>query len=662
MNKYDNYVGFDYIPVPYAEYAKAGDMQQGKYDQSMSQLQDLQDRLAALPSRQIDVPGKNKILDDFNQKGSQLIESNKTYNPNLQQQIRNLAREAARDKRIQGITYAYGREKEIKDLEKQMIARGDSPYKYHDDWSKKAYVDASGNEVWDNMYDTDHGVETKYDYYKAAENFTKDFAPKLQSLGMSIQDNNIIYTDKKTGQQTKLPMSFLKTGSVESLNANQKWVKDEVNKLIQPFMSTKEGKQFSHYQGSRYDMNENDIQNRYNNFKAQGLSDNEIKDIFRKDAANQLLLSTIKPVYREQVKYDDITAALNSATGRGSGLGSNIDAALQSPFLSSLYNPGNLGQQPSEGIEIDTPISGQNTQYKDLSDSEKWDLDMVSQEQYKEYKNSLSTMLKGFGSKNPNKNAGKPMSYNEWLSKEKGATKENPYGNLVNDYLKTSREDSGKSRTTLKEFIPEASFKAYADDRISSLNNGNTFIIGGKNNLEKVDKLLGKDELQNYPIEYAGRNAIIPTKHGGQQKVALYTAYLPEDYYEAQGKDVDDIKGSKKEYVDNDGNKQIGYPVTIAIPARNLASWQAAREYDIKQYGPDKEIASEQDYYNATNYNYNIDYLQEYGYQLNPRKTDKGDVVYDVYDKSGNKKKAEFTASELAIPGLAEQVINKLKQ
>lgn len=324
-NQYDNYVGFDYIPVPFEQYVKAGDMQQGKYDQSQNQLQDLQDKLAALPSRQIDVMGKNKIIDDYNQKALSILENNKTYNPNLQQQIRNLARETARDKRIQGITYAYGREKELKDLEKQMIARGESPYKYHEDWSKKAYVDPTGNEVWDNMYDTDFGIETKYDQYKAQSQYTKDIAPKLKSLGMTITDQGVVYTDKKTGQQTKLDMSFLKTGSAKTLNPKEQWVKDEVTKVLQPYLNSKEGKQFAHMQGSRYSNNDNSIQERYVGFKKQGLSDEEIKDIFIKDSATEGLLSTIKPVYEEQVKYDDITAALNSATGRGAGSGGSND-------------------------------------------------------------------------------------------------------------------------------------------------------------------------------------------------------------------------------------------------------------------------------------------------------------------------------------------------
>ena len=532
-NQYDNYVGFDYIPVPFEQYAKAGEMQQGKYDQAQNQLQDLQDKLAALPSRQIDVVGKNKIMDEYNQKALSILDNNKTYNPNLQQQIRNLARETARDKRIQGITYAYGREKEIKDLEKQMIARGESPYKYHDDWSKKAYVDASGNEVWDNMYDTDHGVETKYDYYKAAENFTKDFAPKLQSLGMSIQDNDIIHTDKKTGQQTKLPMSFLKTGSVESLNANQKWVKDEVNKLIQPFMSTKEGKQFSHYQGSRYDMNDNSIQERYAGFKKQGLSDNEIKDIFRKDAANQLLLSTIKPVYREQVKYDDITAALNSAKGRdrqNEGM----------PFFNAMSG---IGYNTNEGaadavVNVNTPIEA-----IELSNSEIQRATKDAENKFNKYiqdnKGKIQRDLDAGKSVNPvlkgmydffNRNS-KEESENlkqQFIQKELNNIKESKKSKLLENKEAAYTPSQWSTDTKTSSYFKNKFNMITPND--AKLANATGKSIGGTLEQVLADTDLTMEDLQENAEFVRVRTSKSP--EGYATNSAEYSVYLPEDVAE----------------------------------------------------------------------------------------------------------------------------------
>lgn len=330
-NLYDNFVPTEYVsqyvPAPFEAYSQIGQTQQNKYDQAIDMLNQQQDLLAQLPSRQVDIAGKNAIVSEYLNDALEYINKNQKYNPNMMQEIRARSRKVATDPRIAAISSSLATQKELDAIQKQIIASGNTPYKYHNNWYTKQSVDPTGKLAWEDMDTSDLGIENKFNYYNAASERTKDIKAKLQSMGISIVNQPVSVRDPRTGKASSFPWTFVRTGTKNILDPNSPEISGIIESLKPEFSNSKEGRQFIHSLGPNADI------------------DNELTNLFR---------STIKPEYQEQIKYDDIPASMYKLIYGNQGSQQISGVPLFNSMAGIGYNtvPG----QANKSVTQKTPI------------------------------------------------------------------------------------------------------------------------------------------------------------------------------------------------------------------------------------------------------------------------------------------------------------------
>lgn len=617
-NLFDTYSPTEYIPRPFDAYMKAGEAQQGQYNQLRDAMQTQQDAFNNMKVRMADEGQKNEFLSNIQQQALDLYEKNKHYNPDMYSEVRSFMRKAARDPRINAWSTALKNEQDFKDIEKRLKAAGQEPLYSNRHAIETPVYDNKGNMIY-NPETTDLGIEGKLDWVNAGKKLVSEkILPRLTQSGMKID-----YIKQKGGDGKIYERPVIVDSEGKVLSKNEPRVQKALKELMPIWeQESTEGRQWKRFnpEGDSFD------------FLSRLVAEqNDVKSSFKDVAGSQ---------------FNKFMASFG---------GNETQGFVSSPFLSSAYNPVDLGQEPSIGKDVTSPTrSITQTQYKDLDKQERVKLYNESRAAYNKYRETLPKFE--VLDKNERREV-KPLAYQDWMESQ-GSTSSNPYGEILTKYLTGLKKANENSVISTQSYVPEDSFKKYAEARTDALSNSNALILSGKNySLQPIGNALGGSDISQYHTEYAGHNSVVPTVHGGTQKVAVYKVYVPEDKFEEFGLSSDDASASrtdKRQYVDEDGKKKSAYAVEVGIPVRKLTSWQAARESDLSTYGPDKTIASEQDYAAAHNYGYNKDVLEEYGYKLLP---DEATGKYIVINNKG-KQIGQVSPQTLGLQGMAERIIN----
>ncbi len=664
-NLFDTYSPTEYLPRPFDAYQKVGEAQEGAYNKAQDQIQQAQDAFASYKVRPVDEASKNQFLSEAQQKIMDFYDKHKTYTPDMQGEVRSVIRNLARDPRINNWGAALQNFNERREIEKNLAAQGLPALVSHNDPLNKPVYDQQGNMLY-NPSTGDLGVERRLDYTKAARELTAPLKP-FESVSKGVGQNVDINVN---GTHISIPQLH-QVASV-LLQKSDPRVVQQITNLAPAFLDTQEGAQFVKHFATNSDGSVN------------------------YPAVVKLLTSTV--IEQNSVKSLDTPLPGLATIMKASGAGKTEAVTAQSPFLSSAYNFTNLGQKPSDGPIVNTPVRNINTtSFKDLTPDERKELSALSLERFQDYKKEITSrggglarsyeeQLKEYNKEvekideanktisfgklkypiKPNKEfiekyPGKDISYKDFME-EQGSVESNPYGSILTDYLKSKQTKSQVDPGLGVQYIsPEQSFGEFANKKTNALTNANTILLAaGTNSLQPMGNVLNGADIKNYHIEYAGHNAVVPTIQGGTQKMAIYRVYLPKDKLENMSLTPEVLQSalSERRVSDEAGKSKASYPVTVAVPMKNITSWQDAKEFDYKQYGPDKQIASDQDYQATHTYHTNLDTFDEYGYKYEPI-NDGGKIAYKIIAPNG--KSIIATQDHLSQQGTAEYVINYLQ-
>lgn len=652
-NMYDNYVDTQYIPKPFEAYLKAGDAQQEVWNKSYEQGQKFEDSLAALPVRQVDIPGKNAAINKYTGEFSDLYQKYQKDPQGLQRELHTEMRKAAKDPAFNALTYSYNQLGQKKDEEKKITEKGKAIYNYHNDWDTKPSVDNKGNLIWnpEDMAKTNLGVAPKADYFNEAYDRThKVVLPKLREIGITIDSAGIHHTGKDVSGKTvteTLPTDILTQGNIRTLNHKEQWVKDRILEQMPEWEQSFAGEQYGHLKGKAFDANTNNQQQRY----AGHINDKGYegaKEVYKRDSNMNLFLSTIPDVHDENLQR---TIVKMPGAGNAKGPG-DVSGSIT---MTEAFNPQSAGQQPSGGPEIAVPsYDPGTTHYAEFTSKDKADLYKYARGKYDEY--GKDRLARTYGQD-------KGTTFDQFVSNYKGydsAKPENPYGNLTEEYLKDNKKVADNMLAGMKVTTSTPALNKWAEKSgMGALNNSNTIVVGGKYNMLPAGNALGGSDISNYKKEFTGQTADIPTVHGGTKRVLLYNTYVTKDEYKDAGFDPDTVKaGEFRESVDDSGKKVQLYPLKTAVSPRNVLSAQAARMTDFEVYGPDKQIQDDNTYQSNFEYQSNIDKFNEFGYNIIPHQDAKGNTTFTVIDKHDSKKGVKISKEEMASPGAFELVFS----
>jgi len=654
MNLYDNYTPSNYIPIPFQYYDAAARSQEQEYQRNRSSLEAIEDRLAALPTRTVDVAGKNAIINKFFNESNALMTKYPKYTPGMENEIRRLARRTAASPEIKGLTDLYGLEQEHRKMRDQLAAQG-KVWEYNRDVFDKPFLDASGKISWQNYQDTRPGFELTQDYIGEADKaIHPHIQAKMRDLGWKVVNIPVRKLDGTMGYIPKI-----QTGKGQFLDPNSKEVDKILDEILPSFMSESAGDQYFRRSGMDFMNNPRanyaGFANSINPNTQQPYTPEEVASAYGRDKAKELLRSRIPFISNTMAGYEDVPASwLKLLNGKS-------QLSVLSQTMTESYNPTAAGQEYSPGPAIEMPSRPvTTTSYKDLGKRERGDLYERSRGEYQKYLDSpwqqLPGMAGGFGSKNPQKKTGRPMSYNEWIE-DKGANPDNPYGDILYDYLQDNRDVAQKILVGTKVAAANPALANYASKQgVNALNNSNAVVFGEKFNMLPIGQALNGGDVTNYKKEFTGQTALVPTVHGGEEPMLLYNVYVNEDEFKKAGFEKDNVGGAdRRERVNEDGKKETLYPIKVGVSPSQVMSWQGARANDFEMMGPDKEISPEEDYAASWNFNENWRKFKKYGYDIRQNK----DGTYNVSDKHNkNSDIIIIPEADMATPNTFEKVYN----
>ncbi len=628
-NVFDTYVASPYVPAPFEQYAQAGQMQQKQYDTTQSQLQAQQDLLADMKVKPADVEYKNKLVQDIEAGAMEMLGRNKYYSPEMFQEVRSYVRKSARDPRFANLGAAYENYNKERAIEDKFRAEG-KDYFYNHKKNFEATYDRDGNLMY-NPSSEHLGIEERLDATKAAADLTGKLSPYVDKSKMVSGTMQI-----KRADGTTVEVPTLKQDVTSILSSKDPRVRKDVQDMTQNFLQSNAGRQWA----------------RLNATDQSGNVD--------QGKVLEFMLGTVA----EKRSVDNQVTPLTGMASLIKGGGDTANITASSPFYSSAYNFKNLGQDPTIGNMVSQP--GRNvemTSFKELTKDERVGLYKKSKEEYNNYLNDYNKNVKntlgmsGEGSIN----VGPPKNYNQWMEEDMGSVKGNPYGSLLQEQLKVKQKQLEDVAPVGTQFYsPEQSFAEFAKGRKDAITNSNALLLTtGETSMQPIGNFTGGSDIKNYEIEYAGHNAVIPSIHGGTQKAAIYRVFVPASVLNTMGLDEDVMAASKKDsQIKNiDGKNVPSFPVNIAVPMRQITSWQAAKEFDYKQYGPDKQIASDKDYIATNNINQNVDKFDEYG--LIVQSDNKGNL-FVIDPKNPNGRPYQVTEQEMQSEYTADAIINHI--
>ncbi len=229
MNQYDKYVGSEYIPIPFSAYMQAGQQQEKEYQKNRETLDTTADALTSLPSRAVDVAGKNALLNEYHQAQQDLMGKYGKYSPTMDSDVRQLARRYANDPRVKGLVDLAGMEKEDR-KQRDEAKRAGKIWEYGQDIYTKPYLDQSGKAVWQDYQNHAPQFENLQNHVKAADEVMAKLQPWMSTIKPHLRNIDGI--------------TYLEQGHNKTLLANDPRVEKHIQDNIPSFLATPEGDQY----------------------------------------------------------------------------------------------------------------------------------------------------------------------------------------------------------------------------------------------------------------------------------------------------------------------------------------------------------------------------------------------------------------------------------
>jgi len=266
-NLFDTYTPTEYIPRPFEAYMKAGEAQQGQYNQLRDAMQTQQDAFNNMKVRMADEGQKNEFLSNIQQQALDLYEKNKHYNPDMYGEVRSFMRKAARDPRINAWSTALKNEQDFKDIEKRLKAAGQEPLYSNRHAIETPVYDNKGNMIY-NPETTDLGIEQKLQWDDEAFKFVNN---KIKPW--AVQNNmEVKYVTRQGGDGKSYSMPVLVDSQGKQLRLNDPRVKKALKEIAPEWeRSSTAGRQWKRFNPeansvdflSRYVAEVNDVQSKF---------------------------------------------------------------------------------------------------------------------------------------------------------------------------------------------------------------------------------------------------------------------------------------------------------------------------------------------------------------------------------------------------------------
>lgn len=266
-NLFDTYTPTEYIPRPFEAYMKAGEAQQGQYNQLRDAMQTQQDAFNNMKVRMVDEERKNEFLSNIQQQALDLYEKNKHYNPDMYGEVRSFMRKAARDPRINAWSTALKNEQDFKDIEKRLKAAGQEPLYSNRHAIETPVYDNKGNMIY-NPETTDLGIEQKLQWDDEAFKFVNN---KIKPW--AVQNNmEVNYVTRQGGDGKSYSMPVLVDSQGKQLRLNDPRVKKALKEIAPEWEgSSTAGRQWKRFNPeansvdflSRYVAEVNDVQSSF---------------------------------------------------------------------------------------------------------------------------------------------------------------------------------------------------------------------------------------------------------------------------------------------------------------------------------------------------------------------------------------------------------------